>query len=69
DDLKNTIRYTDSLVRLFSNESSLLGHARAGGLLAVDRISPMRKLISEQSMGIKHRQSRLTRGLTLRVNA
>ncbi|MGK0272708.1 MAG: 2-octaprenyl-6-methoxyphenol hydroxylase, partial [Cocleimonas sp.] len=41
DDLKNTIRYTDSLVRLFSNESSLLGHARAGGLLAVDRISPM----------------------------
>ena len=69
DDLKNTIRYTDALVRIFSNDNSVLGHARAGGLLAVDRISPMRKWISQQSMGIKHRQSRLARGLTLRVNA
>jgi len=69
DDLKNTIQYTDSLVRLFSNDNALLGHARAGGLLAVDRISPMRKWISRQSMGINHRQSRLARGLALRVSA
>ena len=69
EDLKNTIRYTDSLVRLFSNDNMLLGHARAGGLLAVDRISPMRKWISHQSMGINHRQSRLARGLALRVSA
>ena len=69
DDLKNTIRYTDALVRIFSNDNSVLGHARAGGLLAVDRISPMREWISQQSMGIKYRQSRLSRGLTLRVNA
>ena len=68
DDLKNTIRYTDSLVRLFSNDNVALGHTRAGGLLAVDRISPMREWISQQSMGIKYRQSRLARGLTLRVN-
>jgi len=67
-DLKNTIRYTDSLVRLFSNDNGLLGHARAGGLLAVDRISPMRQWISRQSMGINHRQSRLARGLALRVS-
>ncbi|MEH6456250.1 MAG: 2-octaprenyl-6-methoxyphenyl hydroxylase [Cocleimonas sp.] len=69
EDLKNTIRYTDSLVRAFSNDNMLLGHARAGGLLAVDRISPMRKWISRQSMGINHRQSRLARGLALRVSA
>jgi len=69
EDLKNTIRYTDSLVRMFSNGNMLLGHARAGGLLAVDRISPMRKWISRQSMGINHRQSRLARGLSLRVSA
>ena len=69
DDLKNTIRYTDSLVRLFSNDNIVLGHARAGGLLAVDRITPMREWISHQSMGIKYRQSRLARGLTLRVYA
>ena len=66
-DLKDTIQYTDSLVRLFSNDISLLGHARAGGLLAVDRISPIRKWLSHQSMGINHRQSRLARGLALRV--
>lgn len=69
EDLKNTINYTDSLVRLFSNDNALLGHARAGGLMAVDRIAPMRKWISTQSMGIKHRQSRLARGLALRVSA
>ncbi len=69
EDLKNTIRYTDSLVRMFSNDNMLLGHARAGGLLAVDRISPMRKWISRQSMGINHRHSRLARGLALRVSA
>ncbi len=53
---------------MFSNDNMLLGHARAGGLLAVDRISPMRKWISRQSMGINHRQSRLARGLALRVS-
>jgi len=67
-DLKTTIRYTDSLVRLFSNDYFLLGHARAGGLLAVDRISPLRKWITRQSMGINYRQSRLARGLALRVS-
>lgn len=66
-DLKNTIRYTDSLVRMFSNDNVFLGHARAGGLLAVDRVPPMRKWLSRQSMGINHRQSRLSRGLPLRV--
>ena len=68
-DLKNTIRYTDSLVRLFSNDNMHLGHARAGGLMAVDRISPVRNWLSRQSMGINHRQSRLARGLALRVSA
>ena len=68
-DLNNTIRYTDSLVRLFSNDNRVLGHARAGGLMAVDRISPVRKWISKQSMGINHRQSRLARGLGLRISS
>jgi 2-octaprenyl-6-methoxyphenol hydroxylase len=65
-DLKNTVRYTDSLVRLFSNDNILLGHARAGGLLAVDRMPPLRKWLTRQSMGINYRQSRLARGLALR---
>jgi len=66
-DLKTTVKYTDSLVRLFSNDHFLLGHARAGGLLAVDRILPMRKWLTRQSMGINYRQSRLARGLQLRT--
>jgi len=67
-DLKSTVRYTDSLVRLFSNDNFLLGHARAGGLLAVDRIAPLRKLFTTKSMGINYRQSRLARGLSLNPN-
>ena len=67
-DLKSTVRYTDSLVRLFSNDNFLLGHARAGGLLAVDRIAPLRKLFTTKSMGINYRQSRLARGLALSQN-
>jgi len=66
-DLKTTVRYTDSLVRLFSNDNFLLGHARAGGLMTLDRISPLRNWITRQSMGINYRQSRLARGLALRV--
>ena len=64
-DVKTTVRYTDSLVRLFSNDNFLLGHARAGGLMAVDRISPLRNWVTHQSMGINYRQSRLARGLGL----
>ena len=66
-DLKNTVRYTDSLVRMFSNNNFLLGHARAGGLLAVDRLPLVRKWLTRQSMGINYRQSRLARGLALRT--
>ncbi|GAA0423801.1 2-octaprenyl-6-methoxyphenyl hydroxylase [Cocleimonas flava] len=66
-DLKGTIQYTDSLVRLFSNDQALLGHARAGGLLAFDRLPPLRNWLTRKSMGINYRQSRLARGLALRV--
>ena len=67
-DIKTTVRYTDSLVRLFSNDNMLLGHARAGGLLAVDRLSPLRNWVTRQSMGINYRQSRLARGLSLKAS-
>jgi len=68
-DIKTTVQYTDSLVRLFSNDNALLGHARAGGLLAVDRLPPLRKWLTRKSMGINYRQSRLARGLALRVSS
>jgi len=65
-DLKTTVRYTDLLVRLFSQENAMLGHVRASGLLAVDRLPPLRQWLTRQSMGINYRQSRLARGLGLR---
>lgn len=64
-DTARTIRYTDSLVRVFSNQSFLLGHARAAGLMMVDRLPPLRQLLARQSMGMAHRVSRLGRGLPL----
>jgi 2-octaprenyl-6-methoxyphenol hydroxylase len=63
DDYKTVITYTNSLVKLFSNNWFLLGHARAGGLMAVDRIKPLRRWLARQSMGINQQQSRLSRGL------
>lgn len=66
-DYATVLRYTDSLVRVFSNDWGWLGHARAGGLLTVDRIPALRQWISRQSMGLNYRQSRLSRGLGLRV--
>ena len=65
-DYATVVRYTDSLVRLFSTDFMPLNHARAGGLLAVDRIPLVRQWFTRQSMGLRHRQSRLARGLALK---
>lgn len=68
-DRNTVIRYTDSLVKLFSNDSFLLGHGRASGLLLVDRVSPLRRLLTKQSMGFRHRKTRLGRGLSVKPAA
>ena len=65
-DRNTVIKYTDSLVKIFSNDSPLLGHVRSGGLMLVDRIAPLRRLLTTQSMGVRHRKTRLARGLSVR---
>nr|CAA6830169.1 MAG: 2-octaprenyl-6-methoxyphenol hydroxylase (EC [uncultured Thiotrichaceae bacterium] len=65
-DYDSVVNYTDGLVWVFSKDFAPLGHARAGGLLAVDRIAPLRGLLAKQSMGLRFRQSRLSRGLALK---
>lgn len=65
-DYATVVRYTDSLVKIFSSDFAPLGHARAGGLLAVDRVPLLRQWITRQSMGLRHRQARLARGLELK---
>lgn len=66
-DYKVTIPYTDTLIRVFSNDDWALGHLRAGGLMLTDRIPPLRQWLSQQSMGLNQRKARLSRGLELRV--
>ena len=65
-DQQAVVRYTDTLVRVFSNEFAPLAHARAVGLMAVDRIAPLRRWNAQQGMGVRQRQTRLARGLGLK---
>ncbi len=43
-----TAGFTDGLVRLFSNDNSLLGHARGAGLLALDMLPPLRHFVAKR---------------------
>lgn len=64
-DRNAVVRYTDALVRVFSNPSTPLSHARALGLLAVDVIAPLRHALAGQAMGLQASSTRLARGLRL----
>lgn len=52
EDRADTIRFTDSLVKLFSNAFTPLAHARAGGLLVADLFEPLRQRFVRQGMGL-----------------
>jgi 2-octaprenyl-6-methoxyphenol hydroxylase len=48
---RNTgIRFTDSLVRLFSNDLPLLGQARSAALTLLDRLPPVKKFVAKRMM-------------------
>jgi 2-octaprenyl-6-methoxyphenol hydroxylase len=64
-DYADVSTYTHRLIQIFSNDFPPLAHLRSLGLLAVDRIPPLRRVLAQQSMGLKYRQSRLARGLSL----
>ena len=64
-DIQKVHTVTDSLVKVFSNNISLLGHARAMGLICVDLIAPVRSLMARQSMGLLGRMNKLQRRLPL----
>lgn len=49
-DRRSTIGFTDGLVRLFSNDQSLLGHARGAGLFALDLLPPLRNFVADRMM-------------------
>ncbi len=62
-DVNRTVLYTDGLLRLFTNASPLMGHARGAALALVDRCAPLRNLMAKQGMGLGAGRSRLARGL------
>ncbi len=64
-DMRRIYRATDSLVKIFSNNHALLGHARAMGLICVDLLSPLRHLMARHSMGLAGRMNKLQRRLPL----
>ena len=61
EDARRVYRFTDSLVKIFSNNNSPLGHLRAAGLVAVGLIPQLRHQLARQSMGLGGRSSELGR--------
>jgi len=55
--------FTNSLVRIFSNDFGPLAHARSLGLVAVDLFPPAKRALLRLSMGLAGRLPRLARGL------
>jgi 2-octaprenyl-6-methoxyphenol hydroxylase len=64
-DQDSVIKATDILVRLFSNDNSILGHGRSAGLIMIDLFPPAKHWLVQKSMGLGKRQPRLARGLLI----
>jgi len=64
-DHMRVIGFTDSMVRLFSNQITPVALVRNIGLLATDLVPPLKKLITRQAMGLSGRLPKLARGLRL----
>ena len=69
EDIKRVYRFTDVLVRTFSNSIPALAHMRSLGLFVVDLLPDLKHQLAVQSMGFNAgrggRLSRLNRGLPL----
>lgn len=61
-DRESTIRFTDGLVKVFSNTLTPLAHLRAGSLMAADLLEPLRQRFVRQGMGL-NAQRRIKGGL------
>ena len=64
-DVATISTFTNSLVRIFSNDFGPLAHTRSLGLVAVDLIPPAKRALLRLSMGLAGRLPRLARGLPL----
>jgi 2-octaprenyl-6-methoxyphenol hydroxylase len=64
-DRGGVIAFTDGLVRMFSNPSSLVARLRNVGLLAFDLLPPAKSALSRLSSGGGGRVAKLARGVAL----
>ena len=65
-DRRGVVTFTDSLVRVFSDERGFIARLRDVGLLAFDLLPPAKQALSRVSLGFGQRTPRLARGLGLR---
>lgn len=59
-DLNNVIQFTDSMVRIFSNDFWPVAFARNAGLLALDHCGFAKRLLARYAMGLGHRIPRFS---------
>ena len=52
-DRHNVIRFSDGLIRLFGVSHPLLSHARAAGLVGLNLIGPVRRILARRAMGLE----------------
>lgn len=64
-DHRRVIGLTDSLARLFSNPLLPVAAARNAGLVVLDVLPPLKKILTRQTMGMAGKLPRLARGLPL----
>ncbi len=64
-DQSRVLALTDGLVRVFSNDFPPLVVARSLGMVALDLLPPLKRLMMRQTMGLAGRLPRLARGLPL----
>lgn len=64
-DQQRALTFTDGLVRIFSNDFIPLVVARNAGMIALDLLPPLKRMMMRQTMGIAGRLPRLARGLPL----
>lgn len=60
-DIKQVTNITDKLIRLFSNNSSLLAMLRNSGMLLADVITPLKHAIASEAMGAGILQGKLSK--------
>lgn len=64
-DQRKVVRFTDTMVRIFSNRFVPLAMVRNLSLTAINNLPPIKHLLAKHTMGLAGRQPRLARGLEL----